>query len=384
MSRLDTVRVTVTTLEAGRSAGTITLPAGPPAAAGVTTAAAAAVEFTVDNVAAANAALDGLVYTPHPTNGAGLVTLTVAVGDAASASVDILVHAPLPASTRDTLMAGVTGIDSGTQLAVCSGVCPVHTVAGGMRHEDDSSCGCGGPYGGAGSSPGYVVVWGSTATAVVDFQSGGTTIAASTFGRGRAVLMGDHQMLSSATVGATGVFVNNALRWATGYAAGSGALQGLRIVVDSDNTAAMLASLGFTNVATADSPNDIGAAVAAGGVDAVLGELRGASAATIATMRAFCAAGGVLVVPDYGVGYDWWWGGIDQSAANDLLRPAGMAVTTRWPTSHTGVMAVGDDVEVSALETVPIDVRRQWRGLVVAVGGCATPPFGSPCVVVCG
>ena len=231
-----------------------------------------------------------------------------------------------------------------------------------------------------------MVVWGSTATAVVDFQSGGTTIAASTFGRGHAVLMGDHQMLSSATVGATGVFVNNALQWATGYAAGSGALQGLRIVVDSDNTAAMLASLGFTNVATADSPNDIGAAVAAGGVDAVLGELRGASAATIATMRAFCAAGGVLVVPDYGVGYDWWWGGIDQSAANDLLRPAGMAVTTRWPTSHTGVMAVGDDVVVSTLETVSVDVRRQWRGLVVAVGGCATPslpPFGSPCVV-CG
>lgn len=192
------------------------------------------------------------------------------------------------------------------------------------------------------------------AGSVIDFVGGGSTVAAASFGRGRVVLMGDHQMLSASTSAsrASAGFIDNALAWGTRSAAA--AVPNLRIVSTQGDVTSYLNNAGFTNV-VAVSPGSLTSAALAD-ADVVMGWLE-SHESDIASLRAFTAEGGFLFAADYGIGYDWWWGGFDGARINRLLRPAGVALSPSWPTSKTGVLAVGTDIEVSTRDTLSETVR---------------------------
>ena len=82
------------------------------------------------------------------------------------------------------------------------------------------------------------------------------------------------------------------------------------------------------------------------------------------------AAGGGLLICDYGMGYSWWWGGYGSMLSNKLLREAGIGYTEQGYRSYAGntppgVMHVGTDVVAATAGTQPVlaaDILRVLTG----------------------
>jgi len=230
----------------------------------------------------------------------------------------------------------------------------------------------------AGSSPGYVEAFGSHAAMVVDFGNGaGGMIGAARLGAGFVVLLGDHQALSTATAAATGVLLQNTFAFGTGVPAASVTSLGVTTTISAVQT--LLIGMGHTNVTTFAWGDHHAASPFASPDTRVFlgGRLSGTSAAQQDWVWEYVVRGGVVVLSDYGIGYDWWWGG--SPVANDVLLSAGLGYLRKWPTSYTGVMSMGDKA-----------IRSTRKPPTFKVCGCATTLLLLclclcvwPCVCVC-
>ena len=258
------------------------------------------VSFT-GTTAAANAALDGLVVTP-PEGWAGGTTVTVTVSGSSDASGawPVSINAPLEAdAARAQLLAGVTQLHSATQ-------------------------------------PGFVVAYGPEAYDVVYYPAGptlGPMAVMASWGAGRVVAMPDHQMANMSSFGdVSGPFYRNTLAWlADSDLVG---VQSARVVTNDQGNADWLAAEGFVDVVVATEGS---LAADLQGADVYVPAWLGTSepAANHAAIGEFVRGGGGLFVVEYGVGYEWWWGGgVPAAQGNQLLRECGIGFPggTSWLT----------------------------------------------------
>ena len=239
-----------------------------------------------------NAALDGLLFTPTSAF-AGVAALDVAVGGAANVtdSLRIAVNAEIDGEdARDDILLGVTSVHGGVQ-------------------------------------PGRMVAFGPEAYAVTWFPEGaneGPMFGAASWGSGRVIAVPDHQMLNMGSYGAdSGSFYVNGIGWL----ADSAALD-VAIVTLSQGSTDWLTSQGFTDVTTTDESGLSGALATA---DVLIAGWLGTSEpqANLDAIADFVTTGGGLFIADYGVGYDWWWGGpISDAIGNTLLREAGLGFSS--------------------------------------------------------
>jgi len=251
------------------------------------------VTFTGD-AADINVALDGLVFEPAGAF-AGTALLQVEVGGTAatSATLPVAVNALLDAeAARDAVLAGVTTVNGAVQ-------------------------------------PGRMVAFGPEAYSITNHPEGvgeGPLIAAASWGAGRVLAVPDAQMLNMGSYGTdSGTFYVNGIAWL----ADSTSLDVALLTLDSAITD-WLVSQGYTDVTTTDEG---GLAAALPGADVFVSAWLGSSepADNLAAIADFVTAGGALFLAEYGVGYDWWWGGpISAAPGNALLREAGLGFTGGW------------------------------------------------------
>ena len=245
-----------------------------------------------------NAALDGLLFEPTASY-AGVGAIDVTVGGSASItdSLRVAINAELDGeAARDDVLLGVTSVHGGVQ-------------------------------------PGRMVAFGPEAYSITHFPEGvdeGPMIAAASWGAGRVLAVPDHQMLNMLQYGAdSGTFYVNGIGWL----ADSTALD-VAIVTTSADVATWLGTQGFTDVT---STNESGLAAALPAADVYVAGWLGTSEpqANLDAIADFVTTGGGLFIADYGVGYQWWWGGpISDSIGNQLLREAGIGFTSdfSWDT----------------------------------------------------
>ena len=271
--------------------------------------------FTAVDTDAANAALNGLTITP-PAGFAGAitVTLTVAGADTVSDSWRVAVNALLDsAEARTQLLAGVTSVHSGVQ--------PGKMVAYGVEAYD--------------------IAW------YTNNQAQGPMIAAASWGAGRVVAMGDHQMMNMGTYSKqSGAFYTNAVTWLTGTDDTA-----VSIVTSSQSVADWLAGQGYVDVTVTD---EAGLAADLSGADLYVPPWLGSGepAANLEAIGDYVRGGGALMMVDYGVGYKWWWGKpVYNAPGNKLLREAGIGFTGehRWDTGTLDVTAASGQVTSSDL-----------------------------------
>ena len=255
------------------------------------------------SAAALNAALDGLVYTP-PDDWAGGVVLSLDVlgEEPRTATLSIAVHAPLdPAAVQDVVLASVSSVHSGLQ-------------------------------------PGHLVAYGREAYDIADYPGGpsaGPAVVAASWGAGRVLAVGDHQMLDMDSYGAaSGRFYENGLAWLA-----DGDATSIRIVTLAQGVADWLAGQGYTDVVVTDLDALPGAlAEAALFVPPWLGPT--VSDEALAAIADFVRSGGGLFLAEYGVGYLWWWEGpVCDAPGNRLLRQAGVGFVAshRWDEGEIAV-----------------------------------------------
>lgn len=247
-----------------------------------------AMSFTASTVGQVNAALNGVMFEPaEGFAGGAIVTLSVGGEAPVEASWRVAVNAPLAVDeARAQLMAGVSGVHSGVQ-------------------------------------PGHMAAYGPEAYDVVYYPAGvleGPMVTMASWGAGRVVAMGDHQMLNMHSYGdVSGVFYQNAIAWTAGSDD-----PGITIVTNSDKVAGWLGSQGYLDVVVV---GEAGLAVALQSADLFVPPFLGKSepAANLEAIGDFVRAGGGLLMCDYAVGYDWWWGKPKYDApGNRLLREAGI------------------------------------------------------------
>lgn len=239
-----------------------------------------------------NAQLEGLSYVP-PASG-GRYALTVALfeqGVAWSKAEDILkivVHVPLDgAATRAQL--GVSRIHSG-------------------------------------NTPSAAIAFGLEAYDVLAFApnvaEGRVAAGAAALGRGRAVLMADHQMISAGFVEDSGDFYHRALAWLDQRSEGG---RDIRVVTYDLAFHNWLASEeGYDSVhSTGNLETDLNDADVFVG-----GWIRRDSDENLELLKDFAASGGGLFLSDTGYGWGTWWDSpIYEAPSSFLLREAGLAVT---------------------------------------------------------
>lgn len=183
--------------------------------------------------------------------------------------------------------------------------------------------------------------------------------AAGSLGAGRVVLYGDHQALEhGAGTSAdhdSSVLMDNSVRWSLGLASGD-SVSAVTVVSYSDAVVAWAQDLGYMATKTSDAT--LVADLAAG--DVFVGWLAVDNDYSWADdVIEWIGLGGAVVAADYGIGWDWWWGGIENTPTNKVLRQAGLAVTQRWPTGHAGVITMGIDIMSGVTATVTIQVGAQ-------------------------
>lgn len=254
---------------------------------------------------AINAALAGMSFAPDSGfTGEAELVFRVTGSVFSEQIVNVVVHALLDAEeARNTLLNGVTSIHGGVQ-------------------------------------PGYLIAFGDQAYDVVLYPDkvAEAMIAVASFGAGRVVAMPDHQMLNMGSYGAqSGIFYKNAIRWAAGD-------PGLDVAIVTYNAASAtwLRNEGYTNVTTT---NEAGLVAALANADVFLGGWLGDSepAGNIAALRAFALGGGGLLIADYGIGYEWWWGKkLHEAPGNLLLREAGIGFSGRSPLGYSSTIPVAN------------------------------------------
>ncbi len=268
-----------------------------------------------------NAALDGLVFTPEPGYaGVGNIQVTTTTTETLRVAVNATVDAE---TARDAVLAGVTTIHSGVQ-------------------------------------PGRLVAFGPEAYAVSYYASGpgeGPLIGAASWGAGRVIAVPDHQMLNMGAYGAdSGTFYVNGIGWL----ADSTSLD-VAVVTYSADVTDWLVSQGFTDVVTTDEAGLADALVTA---DVFVAGWLGTSEPSdnLDAIADFVTSGGGLFVADYGVGYDWWWGGpMSDAVGNTLLREAGLGFAGGW-SWETGVIDASNRASGQVNAGVLLDVLVNGSG----------------------
>ena len=251
-------------------------------------------------------------WTYTPTGGyTGDDSFTYVVGDGIdgtdTGTISISVNATFNAETaRDEILAGVTTLTDPT-------------------------------------GPGYMVAYGPTAYSISNYPGADLSqpmIAAATMGQGRVIAMGDAQWMNMNTHGgdtSMGNFYENSVSWTAGTTSKS-----IKVVTYTADNTTWLTARGYTNVVTATSAT-LAAELAT--ADAFVAGWMGSnvSAANMASVTDFVKDGGGLMINDYGIGYDWWWGkDTPDIPGNIMLRDAGIAFTKDWPGS--GAQAINRGV----------------------------------------
>lgn len=252
-----------------------------------------------------NAALAGMTYEP-PSGFAGEAILDFGVSGSqvAEATVKVVVNAVLDAeAARDAILDGVTSIHSGIQ-------------------------------------PGFLVAFGEQAYDVAFYPGLSTEamIGVASFGSGRVLAVPDHQMLNMNSYGAeSGTFYRNAIEWTSGNPD-----LDVAIVTYNAPSAAWLTGQGYTNVTTTD---EAGLIAALANAEVFIGGWLGSgeSAENLAALRSFALAGGGLMIAEYGIGYEWWWGReLHEAPGNVLLREAGIGFSGRYPLGYSSAISVSN------------------------------------------
>ena len=73
-----------------------------------------------------------------------------------------------------------------------------------------------------------------------------------------------------------------------------------------------------------------------------------------------------MLIAEYGLGWDWWWGGIENCLGNVILREAGVGFTDRWYREFGGnpeadVMTVGTDLTIADAASQPLSYAVRCR-----------------------
>ncbi len=270
-------------------------------------------------------ALDGLVYTPPPGFAGGVdLTLEVLGPNPRFRRINIAVNAPLD--------------DGQARAALLDGVGALH---GGVQ-------------------PGQMVAFGETAADVAFYPGGvesGPMVVAARWGAGRVVAMGDHQALNMHAYGGpagadSGRFYHNALGW---LAAGN-ARQAV-IATTSADVAGWLTAQGYADVrvlALDALPDTLPA------VDVFVPPWLGTRVpdGAYVAIGDFVRGGGGLLICEYGVGWDWWWGQPKPDApGNRLLREAGVGFVggNRWEDGTLALAAAAGRLTATDLLAVLAD-----------------------------
>ncbi len=184
----------------------------------------------------------------------------------------------------------------------------------------------------SGVQPGRMVTYGPNAFAIAMYPgeaSEGPMISAASWVDGRVIAVPDHQMLEMGLYGnsgTTGQFYRNSLAWLTNTAATD-----IKIVTPDQGTSVWLQEQGYTNVTV--SSNYTTSLINA---DVLVGWLgSNPSEANLDAIRNFVRSGGGLFLAEYGAGYSWWWGKVENEVPGSrLLREAGIGFPygNRWET----------------------------------------------------
>lgn len=198
--------------------------------------------------------------------------------------------------------------------------------------------------------PGFAIAYGTSAFSVAMYSgTQKTMIAAASWGNGRVIALPDHQWLEMGRYGNsadTGTFYTNAVTWLAGTAS-----KNTKVVVLDSATRNWLSGRGYTNVIqsswTALNTDLRGASVFVPG-------WMGASVsqASLDTIASYARSGGGLLVADYGIGYQWWWGKpIYDAPGNVLLRGAGIGFVgdNRWDSDAVRVQRATGQINSDAL-----------------------------------
>ena len=217
-----------------------------------------------------------------------------------------------------------------------------------------------------------MIAYGSSAIGAIDYASdnGSPFVAAAAWGSGRVVAVPDHQaLLAPALSGASATLARNAVAWAAGAATPDASGSSWKVVaLDADIVTWAATSYDASSVTKGSLRAGLDGAdvFIASWLDT---ELTDDDAEAIAD---FVAAGGGLLIDDYGKGWTWWWGGLDKCLGNRVLREAGIGFTDQWPKDFSGntpahVMHMGTDVKAATAQYMSIDVS--LRCVVVGPSG---------------
>jgi len=155
-------------------------------------------------------------------------------------------------------------------------------------------------------------------------------VAAASLGAGKVIALPDHQWLNFNSYGGDAdmaAFYNNSIAWL----AGTTSKTSIKLVTLNSAYTTWLTGQGYTNVVTATTSN-LATELSDADVFAAAWLGSNPSQATIDTTVDFANDGGGVLMCDYGVGYQWWWGkATPDIPGNIILRRAGISFIQRYP-----------------------------------------------------
>ena len=168
------------------------------------------------------------------------------------------------------------------------------------------------------------------------YSSGSPWVTVATWGSGRVVSLPDHQALDHSYLVTQGPFVHNAIRWSAGVPPSTAAANIKVWTLDSD-VATWLSAEGYGVELVsggisgfADTMESLGGTPPGPGnpqvfyADWLGSTVYEVDSPEVNATAEFVAAGGGLLITDFGIGWDWWWGGHENCFGNVLLREPGI------------------------------------------------------------
>jgi len=202
-----------------------------------------------------------------------------------------------------------------------------------------------------------MLTYGPEAVSPIVYMNDHPFVAAASWGAGKVMAMPDHQALEvragATSANMSAVLLHNTIRWMSR----NGSLPSFsrsttRVATLSTGMTGWCQSVGYDATTLSHSSVASGSLIR-GGYDVLFAGWLGSELGddTLAAVAQWVANhGGGLIVSDYGIGWKWWWGGIEKSIGNRVLREAGIGFTTKWPTGIDGLMYLNSEFKVGSAQ----------------------------------